>query len=126
MSESGCCDQILQSRPYKFAQIVHNSTIFRRIKAAVTFVMYVADIITDVLVGNDLYQKCHTMYSLVAFGILSLPGIVQGIQVQTFGPKSMIGFFKNLLTPIWFLPVVGWKLFINIFYLKDNDNMVLS
>ena len=95
----------------------------KRIKAALKFVLYSIDIATDFLVGYDLYQKCHIMYSLVAFLILSLPGLSEGMQALALdGYKGFLHLCKNLLRPIWFLPAVAWRLFKNTFDLDDEYN----
>ena len=97
----------------------------KRIKATLKFVLYSVDIATDCLVGYDLYQKCHIMYSLVAFLILSLPGLSEGMQALAWGGRGYQGFLhlcKNLLAPIWFLPAVAWRLFNNTFDLDDEYN----
>ena len=95
----------------------------KRIKATVKFVLYSVDIVTDCLVGYDLYQKCHIMYSLVAFLILSLPGLSEGMQsLALYGYQGFLHLCKNLLAPIWFLPAVGWRLFKNIIDLDDKRN----
>ena len=95
----------------------------KRIKATLKFVLYSVDIATDCLVGYDLYQKCHIMYSLVAFLILSLPGLSEGMQaLANDGYQGFLHLCKNILTPIWFLPAVAWRLFKNTFDLDDEYN----
>ena len=111
-----------QSQAFKYAQTINNSRPAQRIKATMKFVLYIVDITSDILVGYDLYQKCHTMYSLVAFVILSLPGLSEGLQNLRYGYRGFLHLCKNLLAPIWFLPAVGWRLFKNIIYLDDEVN----
>ena len=74
-----------QSQAFKYAQTLNSSRPAQRIKATAKFVLYIVDITSDILVGYDLYQKCHIMYSLVAFMILSLPGISEGLQMMKYG-----------------------------------------
>ena len=112
-----------QSQAFKYAQTMNNSRPAQRIKATVKFVLYIVDITSDILVGYDLYQKCHIMYSLVAFMILSLPGLSEGMQaLANDGYQGFLHLCKNLLAPIWFLPAVGWRLFKNIIDLDDERN----
>ena len=112
-----CWKLIKQSQAFKCAQTMNNSMPAQRIKATLIFVLYIFDMISDILVGYDLYQKCHIMYSLFAFMILSLPGISEGLIMMKYGSVC-----KNLFAPIWFLPAVGWRLFKNIIYLDDEAN----
>ena len=110
-----------QSQAFNYAQTLNNSRPAQRIKATVRFVLYIVDITSDILVGYDLYQKCHIMYSLVAFMILSLPGISEGLQMMKFG-SGALHVCKNLFAPIWFLPAVAWRIFKNIIDLDDEHN----
>ena len=105
----------------KILKVIHSRPA-KRIKATLKFVLYSVDIATDCLVGYDLYQKCHIMYSLVAFLILSLPGLSEGMQALALGYQDFLHFCKNLLTPIWFLPAVAWRLFKNTFDLDNEYN----
>ena len=118
-----CWESMKQSQAFKYAQTLNSSRPAQRIKATAKFVLYIVDITSDILVGYDLYQKCHIMYSLVAFMILSLPGLSEGIQKLALGGyQGFIHLCKYLLAPIWFLPAVGWRLFKNIIYLDDEVN----
>ena len=118
-----CWETVQQSQTFKYAETMNNSRPSQRIKATVKFVLYIVDISTDILVGYDLYQKCHIMYSLVAFLILSLPGLSEGMQaLANDGYQGFLHLCKNLLAPIWFLPAVGWRLFKNIIDLDDEYN----
>ena len=114
-----CWESMKQA--FKYAQTLNSSRPAQRIKATAKFVLYIVDITSDILVGYDLYQKCHIMYSLVAFMILSLPGISEGLQMMKYGSGALY-VCKNLFAPIWFLPAVGWRLFKNIIYLDDEVN----
>ena len=116
-----CWESMKQSQAFKYAQTLNSSRPAQRIKATAKFVLYIVDITSDILVGYDLYQKCHIMYSLVAFMILSLPGISEGLQMMKYG-SGALHVCKNLFAPIWFLPAVGWRLFKNIIYLDDEVN----
>ena len=116
-----CWESMKQSQAFKYAETLKNSRPAQRIKATVKFVLYIVDITSDILVGYDLYQKCHIMYSLVAFMILSLPGISEGLQMMKYGSGALY-VCKNFFAPIWFLPAVGWRLFKNIIYLDDEVN----
>ena len=116
-----CWESMKQSQAFKYAQTLNSSRPAQRIKATAKFVLYIVDITSDILVGYDLYQKCHIMYSLVAFMILSLPGISEGLQMMKYGSGALY-VCKNLFAPIWFLPAVGWRLFKNIIYLDDEVN----
>ena len=123
MSICSFWERIQESQAFKYAETLNNSRPAQRIKAVVKFVLYNVDITLDILVGYDLYQKCHIMYSLVAFMILSLPGLSEGL--QNLAMRDYQGFLhlcKNFLAPIWFLPAVGWRLFKNIIDLDDEDN----
>ena len=104
----------------KISKVIYSRPA-KRIKATLKFVLYSVDIATDCLVGYDLYQKCHIMYSLVAFMILSLPGISEGLQMM-YCRSGALHVCKNLFAPIWFLPAVGWRLFKNIIDLDDERN----
>ena len=118
-----CWETVQQSQTFKYAETMNNSRPAQRLKATMKFVLYIVDISTDILVGYDLYQKCHTMYSLVAFMIISLPGLSEGLQNLAMGGyQGFLHLCKNLLAPIWFLPVVGWRLFKNIIDLDDKRN----
>ena len=116
-----CWESMKQSQAFKYAQTLNSSRPAQRIKATAKFVLYIVDITSDILVGYDLYQKCHIMYSLVAFMILSLPGISEGLQMMKYGSGALY-VCKNLFVPIWFLPAVGWRLFKHIIYLDDEVN----
>ena len=116
-------EKIQESQTLKYAETLNNSRPAQRIKAVVRFTLYIVDISTDILVGYDLYQKCHTMYSLVAFMILSLPGLSEGIQdLALDGYQGFLHLCKALSAPIWFLPAVARRLFKNIVDLDDEDN----
>ena len=117
-----CWESMKQSQAFNYAQTLNNSRPAQRIKATVRFVLYIVDITSDILVGYDLYQKCHIMYSLVAFLILSLPGLSEGMQALALGYQGFLHLCKNLLTPIWFLPAVAWRLFKNTFDLDNEYN----
>ena len=120
-----CWESMKQSQAFKYAETVNNSRPTQRIKATVKFVLYIVDITSDILVGYDLYQRCHIMYSLVAFMILSLPGLSEGIQnLALSGYQGFVHLCKYLLAPIWFLPAVGWRLFKNIIDLDDENNKI--
>ena len=80
MTISSYWKKIQESQAFKYAETLNNSRPAQRIKATLKFVLYSVDIAADCLVGYDLYQKCHIMYSLVAFLILSLPGLSEGIR----------------------------------------------
>ena len=123
MTISSYWEKIQESQAFKYAKTLNNSRPAQRIKATLKLVLYIVDIATDCLDGYDLYQKCHIMYSLVAFLILSLPGLSEGIQALTLGGyQGFLHLCKNLLTPIWFLPAVAWRLFKNTFDLDDEYN----
>ena len=118
-----CWESMKQSQAFKYVESKNNSRPAQRIKATLRFVLYMVDIVLDILVGYDLYKKCHIMYSLVAFMILSLPGLSEGMQkLARFGCKNFLSVGKNLLRPILFLPSVAWRLFKNIIDLDDEDN----
>ena len=121
MSICSFWERIQESKAFKYAETLNNSRPAQRIKATVKFALYIVDITSDTLVGYDLYQKCHIIYSLVAFMILSLPGISEGLQMMSFG-SGALNVCKNLFAPIWFLPTVAWKLFKNILDLDDEGN----
>ena len=118
-----CWETVQQSQTFKYAETMNNSRPAQRLKATMKFVLYIVDISTDILVGYDLYQKCHTMYSLVAFMIISLPGLSEGLQNLAMGGyQGFLHLCKNLLTPFWFLPAVAWRLFKNTLDLDDEYN----
>ena len=128
MCECDCWTQALQSRPFKLAQAIWHSRIFRRLKAILSFLLYVADVGTDILVGYDLIGKCHVLYGAAAIVIQFLQGIIDGLQTLGFAcyfgeEISSLRFLVIFLTPIWFLPVTAWKLFNDIVYINDDTKI---
>ena len=53
-----------------------NSPEVRLLRALWALLLFIGDIVTDILVGYDLFVKCHFMYSVATFAFGALPGRV--------------------------------------------------
>ena len=51
-----------------------NSTPIRTLRALWALLLFIGDIVTDILVGYDLLANCHIMYSVATFAFGALPG----------------------------------------------------
>ena len=78
--------------------------------------LFIFDVTTDFIVGYDLFQNCHTMYSAAAFAFCAFPGFLEGLHrmaTQTgpdFGKAIALVFL-----PFWMIPYTGWTLIKDVY-----------
>ena len=56
---------------------IWNSTFVRRLRAIWAFMLFIFDVAMDFIVGYDMFQNCHTMYSAAAFAFCAFPGFLE-------------------------------------------------
>ena len=98
------------------------SRYFLRLSAILDMILFVGDLITGLLIGYDLWKRCHILLSIEAFIICALPGFIEGLRDLGwdihFRRLSFIRLSKEILNPIWFLPGTILKYKENIIHLS--------
>ena len=101
---------------------IWNSTFVRRLKAIWAFVLFIVDIATDFIVGYDMFQNCHTLYSAAAFTFCAFPGFLEGLHRMATGsdfPKAI----ALLFLPFWMIPYTVWTLMKDV-YRNDESTLI--
>ena len=85
--------------------------LVRRLGAIKAFVLFIFDVAMDFIVGYDMFQNCHTMYSLAAFAFCAFPGFLEGLhRMATQTGSDFRKAIALVFLPFWMIPYTGWTL----------------
>ena len=73
--------------------------------------LFIFDVTTDFIVGYDMFQNCHTMYSVAAFAFCAFPGFLEGLhRMATQTGSDFRKAIALVFLPFWMIPYTGWTL----------------
>ena len=90
--------------------------LVRRLGAIKAFVLFIFDVAMDFIVGYDMFQNCHTMYSLAAFAFCAFPGFLEGLhRMATQTGSDFRKAIALVFLPFWMIPYTGWTLIKDVY-----------
>ena len=85
--------------------------LVRRLGAIKAFMLFIFDVTTDFIVGYDLFQNCHAMFSAAAFAFCAFPGFLEGLhRMATQTGSDFRKAIALVFLPFWMIPYTGWTL----------------
>ena len=101
--------------------IIWNSTFVRRLKAIGTFMLFIFDVAWDFIVGYDMFQNCHTMYSAAAFAFCAFPGFLESLhRMATQTGSDFLKAIALLFLPFWMIPYTVWTLMKDVYRIEES------
>mgnify|MGYP001251013088 FL=1 len=90
--------------------------LVRRLGAIKAFVLFIFDVAMDFIVGYDMFQNCHTMYSVAAFAFCAFPGFLEGLhRMATQTGSDFRKAIALVFLPFWMIPYTGWTLIKDVY-----------
>ena len=90
--------------------------LVRRLGAIKAFALFIFDVAMDFIVGYDMFQNCHTMYSLAAFAFCAFPGFLEGLhRMATQTGSEFRKAIALVFLPFWMIPYTGWTLIKDVY-----------
>ena len=90
--------------------------LVRRLGAIKAFVLFIFDVAMDFIVGYDMFQNCHTMYSIAAFAFCAFPGFLEGLhRMATQTGSEFRKAIALVFLPFWMIPYTGWTLIKDVY-----------
>ena len=90
--------------------------LVRRLGAIKAFALFIFDVAMDFIVGYDMFQNCHTMYSLAAFAFCAFPGFLEGLhRMATQTGSDFRKAIALVFLPFWMIPYTGWTLIKDVY-----------
>ena len=90
--------------------------LVRRLGAIKAVALFIFDVAMDFIVGYDMFQNCHTMYSLAAFAFCAFPGFLEGLhRMATQTGSDFRKAIALVFLPFWMIPYTGWTLIKDVY-----------
>ena len=95
---------------------IWNSTFVRRLRAIWAFILFFVDVTMDFIVGYDMFQNCHTMYSVAVFAFCAFPGFLESLhRMATQTGSDFRKAIALVFLPFWMIPYTGWTLIKDVY-----------